>query len=82
MRPPEARLGAFICGSFFAEAPDIDCSAFIKNPKRYYSPPSSASFLPKPGAFLGERPGWHLLAGSELVRYLIAFTENMPKVQE
>jgi len=30
MRPPEARLGVFICGSFFAEAPGINCSGFIK----------------------------------------------------
>ncbi len=53
------RLSAFICGSFFAEAPDINYSAFIKvwtsqnsSPQSHHIPPTSSS---KNGTLLSER---------------------------
>jgi hypothetical protein len=53
------RSSAFICGSYFAEAPDINCSIFIKvwasqnsSPQRHHIQPNSSS---KQGTLLSER---------------------------
>jgi hypothetical protein len=52
-------LGAFICGSFFAEAPDINYHEFIKigasqnsSPQSHHIQPTSSS---KHGTLLSER---------------------------
>jgi len=64
--PRQCRLGtinlrssAFICGSFFAEAPDINYYVFIKeitsqnsSPQSHHIPPTSSS---KHGPLLSER---------------------------